>query len=109
MIRFTDNKLSIGSLDIKLEYPIQQVFLYGDLILVLYRPESFQGLGQFQNLVAISSSGESLWKAELPTTSSMDAYYQVLPGSDLVADSYTSFRCHLNPANGKIIGKSFFK
>lgn len=62
------------------------------------------------NLFCYSSDGTVLWKAELPGgEDSEDYYYRVSSRSPLVVNSFSSFRCEIDPASGRIIGKDFFK
>jgi hypothetical protein len=109
MIRFEKSKLTLDGRDFELEYPIQDARELGSRVIVLFRPESSRGVGQFQNLVAYDDEGRKLWAAEIPTNLGMDAYYQLLPGPELIADSYSSFRCTLDPETGVLVAKSFHK
>jgi hypothetical protein len=90
------------------EYPVYDARQVGGMVLVLYRPESYRA-GEFRNLVAFDTSGRELWKAELPTNSSMDSYYQIVSEKPIIADSYCSFRCTIDETTGRIIKKEFFK
>ena len=109
MIDFDGNELHVSGTVFRLEFPIQEVRELASQIIVLFRPDASKGPGQFRNLVAYDPEGSKLWEAELPTNYGMDAYYQLLPGPDLVADSYCSYRCHLDPNTGRITSKEFFK
>lgn len=110
MIEFDGKELHVSGSVFRLEYPIQEVReLANHNVIVLFRPDAFKGPGQFRNLVAYDPEGKKIWEAELPTNYSMDAYYQLLPGPGLVADSYCSYRCHLDPSTGRITSKEFFK
>ena len=90
------------------EYPVYDARLREEILLVLYRPESYQG-GQFRNLVAFDLSGKELWKAELPTNASMDSYYQLVSEKPIIADSYCSYRCTIDEETGRILQKEFYK
>jgi hypothetical protein len=62
------------------------------------------------NLFCYSSDGVVLWKADLPTEEKVeDYYYRVSSWSPLVVNSFSSYRCEIDPATGKIIRKDFFK
>ncbi len=108
MIEIKGNRVNFDGLELDSEYPVQDARQAGDILLVLYRPESFRG-GQFRNLVAFDLSGCEIWKAELPTSMGMDAYYQLVSENPIVADSYCSYRCTIDTSTGKIIKKEFFK
>lgn len=109
MISFQENTVDVAGNSFEVEYPIQDVKVVNELVLVLYKPDAFKGGGQFRNLVAFTKQGEKKWLAELPTTNSMDAYYQFISESPLVVNSYCSFRCELDVATGEILNKEFFK
>lgn len=109
MIKFNGNELHVNGSVFKLEFPIQEAREFGSQIIVLFRPDASKAPGQFRNLVAYDSKGRIIWEAELPTSYSMDAYYQLLPGPRLVADSYCSYRCQLDPATGRITSKEYYK
>lgn len=100
-VRF-DGKEVVG------EFPVYEARCVGEMLLILYRPESYRG-GQFKNLVAFNFSGQELWKAELPTNSSMDSYYKIISEEPLIADSYCSYRCTIDRSTGRIVNKEFFK
>ena len=108
MIEINGNKVRFDGREINGEYPVCDARQARSILLVLYRPESFRG-GQFRNLVAFDLSGCEVWRAELPTSMSMDAYYQIVSESPIIADSYCSYRCTINEATGKILKKEFFK
>ena len=108
MIEIKGDRINFDTFELNCEYPEQDARQIGDILLVLYSPESFQD-GQFRNLVAFDLSGCEVWKAELPTSISMDAYYQIVSEAPIVADSYCSYRCMLDAKTGKILEKEFFK
>lgn len=108
MIEINGNKVRFDGHELEGEYPVYDARKVGDILLVLYRPESFRG-GQFRNLVAFDLSGCEIWRAELPTNMSMDAYYQLVSEDPIVADSYCSYRCTIDSATGKIVKMQFFK
>jgi len=107
-IEIEDNKVRYHGKELTGDYPVYDARFIGELLLVLYRPESHRG-GQFQNLVAFDAEGRQVWKAELPTTSSMDAYYQLVSESPIVVDSYCFYRCTIDAKSGRIVKKEFFK
>lgn len=62
------------------------------------------------NLICYTSEGIVLWKAELPTgDSDGDYYYRVSSRSPLVVNSFSSYRCEIDVATGKILRKEFYK
>jgi hypothetical protein len=108
MIEIKGSKVRFDDIELEGEYPIFDARLVGGMLLVLYRPESYRG-GQFRNLVAFDLSRHELWKAELPTSASMDSYYQLISEKPIIADSYCSYRCTIDGATGRIIKREFFK
>ena len=69
--------------------------------------ESRRGDNPLHNLRAYSSSGELLWEAELPEPA--DYYYKVVSRSPLVALSFSSYRCRIDPGTGRILEAQFLK
>jgi hypothetical protein len=64
--------------------------------------------GWFQNLVRISADGSVIWRAQMPTNSSGEAYVQMrVEGEDLVAWSFTGLMVHLDPETGRIRSREF--
>ncbi len=59
------------------------------------------------NLLGYDSSGARIWEAEFPRHS--DYYYKVTSRTPLVAYSFSSYSCEIDPKSGKIKAKSFFK
>ena len=108
MIKIEGTIVQLDGKELRTDYPVYDARVVDNMLLVLYRPESYRG-GQFRNLVAFDLSGQELWKAELPTNTSMDAYYKLVSEKPIVADSYCSFRCTIDEASGKIVTKEFFK
>ncbi len=104
------NTMRIGNRIVKFEYAVQEAFPFGELIIVWLDPESYQQkFGQFPNIIAFSASGVELWKAELPTNQSGDRFDFIFSKQPLIAGSFTSFRCTIDPETGKIVEKEFLK
>lgn len=72
-----------------------------------YPKERRRGESPLRNLRAYSSSGELLWEAEFPEQA--DYYYRIVSRSPLVALSFSSYRCRIDPATGRIIEAQFLK
>ena len=109
MIHFRDQTLHLDQSVLELDYPIQDIRVFENIVVVLFRPDSFKGSGQFRNLVAYDLSGSRRWTAELPTNLGMDAYYQIVQNDGLVVDSYCSYRCEVELSTGRIIEKESCK
>jgi len=100
----------IDGRQITLPHPVDDAFLLGDLLVILYAPSSVRGdIGQFNNLVALKPSGEPIWSAELPTTETGDCYYQVVSRVPIIASSVKSLVCTLDSLTGRIVRKVFVK
>lgn len=108
-VKFADNSINLDTGVIRLEYPILEAFALEDKTIILFEPDAKSSPGQFHNLVAISPDGRNIWKAELPTTTSSDAYYRLSSRTPLVADSLSSFSVVIDTSNGRIVSKSFYK
>ena len=107
---FSGNSLTVSERSWQVEYPILQAFSLGQKIIVLYDPDAYlEKFGQFPNLVAFSPEGEKLWVAQLPTNESGDCYLRIYLKDGLMADSFKSFSCRIDEANGKIQNKVFYK
>ena len=105
-----DGRLIIDGEKVELEFPAIDVRDLGDVVVVLLDPDSRRGkFGQFANLVAFDRQGELAWRAELPTTTSANCYYRIQSSDPLIADSFCSYRCQLDPRSGEIVAKEFYK
>jgi hypothetical protein len=66
--------------------------------------------GPSHNLVRVQPDGEIAWAAELPTTSSTDAYVAFdLDGEALAGNSWSGHRVVLDRDTGRIVEQSFTK
>lgn len=109
-IGYHENIISINNNDYKLEFSIKEAFLLDDKVIVLFDPDSYiSKFGQFRNLIALDKFGKTIWIAELPTTSSGDCYYMVVSRSPLIANSFQSYTCEIDPETGRIKNKIFYK
>lgn len=110
MITFSGKTVSIGGKSFEVEHPIADAFELGGRIIVLFNPDAYtEKFGQFPNLIALRPTGERLWTAELPTTTSGDRYYKVASRTPLVVYSVNSFECEIDPATGRIVARHFSK
>jgi len=110
MIAFSGKTLLIDGNPLELDYPVADAFELEGRIIVLFNPDAYtEKFGQFPNLIALRSTGERLWTAELPTTTSGDRYYKVTAQPPLVACSIYSQECEIEPATGLIKARRFFK
>jgi hypothetical protein len=102
----------------RMDYAVRDAFwTYGRAIVLLdpdayladpaYGKDRRRGAGPIRNLRAFSADGAQLWQAELPEP--VDYYYQVENRKPLVALSFSSFRCEIDPHTGCITSKEFLK
>jgi hypothetical protein len=88
------------------------------LLLVLLDPDSYlqdpeyrkkrrAGAPAVRNLRAFSMSGTALWDAEMPEDA--DYYHRIVSTDPIEVDSFSSFRCRIDPRNGRILSKHFLK
>lgn len=109
-INFAGNTVFIGDKTVTLEYPVMSAFENKGRIFVLFDPDSFvESFGQFHNLIALDATGNKIWDAQLPTSTSGDRYYQLTSIEPLIADSIYSFTCTLDHESGRILNKEFYK
>ena len=108
----------VGSVELDTGYPAREAFGLEDRVIVLLDPDGYlkdpdypkerrRGKDALRNLRAYSTSGELLWEAEFPEP--VDYYYKIVSRSPLVALSFSSYRCRIDPATGKIIEAEFLK
>jgi hypothetical protein len=110
IISISGRTLYIDGRSFDLEYPIADAFELPGGVIVLFDPDAYtEKFGQFQNLIALKENGESLWKAELPTTTSGDRYYKLAKRLTLAAYSIYSYQCEIDSATGKIKARTFIK
>jgi hypothetical protein len=64
-------------------------------------------MAAIRNLRAFSSSGAALWEAEMPEGA--DYYHKIVNVDPVEVDSFSSFRCRLDPRTGRIVSKRFMK
>jgi hypothetical protein len=100
------------------EYPVKEAFALAEAVCVLLEPDAYlsdtgyskerrRGNGALRNLRAYSPTGELLWEAEFPEQA--DYYYQVVSREPLVALSFSSYRCRIDPGSGRIVDAEFMK
>lgn len=120
-ITYNGSKLQIDGEAVEAPSPIREAFTvqWGVIVLMnqfadLKGPildiREIRNAPKGTNLFCYSPDGIVLWKAELPTgESAEDYYYQVSTRSPLVVNSFSSYRCEIDPRTGKILSKTFYK
>jgi outer membrane protein assembly factor BamB len=110
-VSFEGDLLRVGDKSFRLEHPVKDAFTLATLVIVLFNADSVtRKFGQFANLVAIDpSTGEQVWKAELPSSTTGDHYYKIASHDPLVAYSAQSFVCTIDASTGRIKDKAFVK
>jgi len=117
-LSFNDIKLRIGDCEVVTPWPVLDAFDDGHRIIALLNPDAYltdptykiqrrSGLPPNKNLLAYSYDGHLLWAADFPTN--VDYYYRISSQQPLLVNSFSSFRCEIDPATGKITRKDFFK
>jgi len=100
------------------EYPVKEAFALTEAVCVLLEPDAYlsdaaypkerrRGKGALRNLRAYSPTGALLWEAEFPEQA--DYYYRIVSREPLVALSFSSYRCRIDPASGRIVEAEFMK
>lgn len=104
------SKVTFKGKCINIDYPVLEAYQSEDMVILLLDPDSnLNSVGQFKNLLAFSSNGELLWRAELPTTNSSGCYYKLISVRPLVAASFDSYICEIDINTGKVSNKTFVK
>ena len=110
MVTFSDKTVSIYGKSLEVEHPVIDAFELKGRIIVLFDPDVYtEKFGQFPNLIALRPTGERLWTAELPTTTSGDRYYKIASQTLLVAHSIYSYECQIDAATGRLKSRQFCK
>lgn len=120
-ITYYDSLLEIDGKVVEMPSPIREAFIVERRIIVLMDQfadlkgpildiKEVRNAPKGTNLLCCSPDGIVLWEAELPTgENAEDYYYRISSRSPLVLNSFSSYRCEIDPATGKIIRKDFFK
>lgn len=120
-LTFNGSLLTIDDTVVETPSPIREAFVDGRRILVLMDHfadlkgpvldiKAVRNAPKGTNFFCYSSDGVLLWKAELPVgNEDEDYYYRISSRSPLVVNSFSSYRCEINPEAGKIVRKTFFK
>jgi len=118
---YNDSLLEIDGKAVETPSPIREAFTVERMVIVLMDQfadlkgpildiQEVRNAPKGTNLFCYSPDGIVLWKAELPTEDKVeDYYYRISSRSPLVVNSFSSYRCVIDPATGKIIRKDFFK
>jgi hypothetical protein len=103
-----DGRLLLNGVPIRTPYRVQEAVVSDERAIALYDPDDApREYGSFANLVAMDAEGSELWKAELPQSPA--SYYKLVSVDPLVALSWASFRCTIDPATGRILEAQWFK
>jgi hypothetical protein len=117
-ITYAGNQLLLDGGSILTEFPIQDAVDLDQRVVVLLDPDSYlsdtaystdrrRGNNPVRNLLAYSRSGELLWEADFPEQA--DYYYRLVSSVPLVALSFSSYECEIDPQTGRIISRKFLK
>lgn len=117
-IEYSGNRISLDTNIFTVDWPIRIAHESNQMILVLYDPNLYlrnpaakereRELGRaIRNLVAFTSDGTLLWEAQFPTSN--DYYIEVNPLDLLTVDSFSGYRCNIDPSSGRIISKIFHR
>lgn len=117
-VTFQDKTLTIDGLTLQMQWPVLDAVEQGDKVFVLLDPDSYlldteykrvrrQGGPSIRNLLAFDNAGKKLWEADLPESS--DYYYWISAAHPLTVNSFSSYRCQINPDTGAIQDREFLK
>jgi outer membrane protein assembly factor BamB len=66
--------------------------------------------GAFNNLILLRPDGTVIWRAELPNSSSGDAYVEFqFSNGKLFANSWSGYRVEIDVSSGKLLTREFVK
>lgn len=111
-------EVTFNGTTLTLDHAIREAFELDGRVIVLIDPDDYladpgyeqarrRGDESLRNLRAYSASGELLWEAEFPEAA--DYYYRIVSRQPLVALSFSSYRCRIDPASGRIAEAEFIK
>lgn len=117
-VTYQGRTVTVDGTSYTMPYEIREAFGLDEIAIVLLDPNAYlndptygkerrRGVNPLHNLFGIDNSGRVLWEAEF--AEAVDYYYRVASRSPLVALSFSSFRCEIDPFTGKIVKKQFFK
>ena len=103
-----DHTLRIADIEIKLDYPVLETLIYGDLVIVVVEPSPQEDLRA--NVFAFNSNGRKVWTIEPATTAEVEGsvvYTGVGESSDgkLLAHTWSEETYIVNPENGSVIAR----
>jgi hypothetical protein len=118
LIENTGSQLVIDGRSLKTRFPVLEAADLGQRVIVLLDPDSYlgdptyardrrRGDNPVRNLQAYSRTGVLLWEADFPEQA--DYYYRLVSSAPLVALSFSSYECEIDPQTGRITSKSFVK
>jgi hypothetical protein len=109
-VKFDGKLLTIDDRIVPMPHEIRDALALGDKFIVFLDPDADLGSsGKYSNLVAVDSGGRLVWWAELPTERDSDVFTRIVSREPLVADSFSSFECEIDPGNGRLLSTRFFK
>jgi hypothetical protein len=119
-VNFSGKSLEIDGRSIETRWDIQEAFEVGGKVIALLdffatikQPvlhiREIRDLPKGRNLHCFSKEGALLWEAEFPEGDGPDYYYSVTSRVPLVANSFSSYRCEIDPDTGKILRRQFYK
>jgi hypothetical protein len=117
-LTFIGRTILIDDQSVEMPWPVLDAIEQGDKVFVLFDPDSYlldpnykasrrQGVPAIKNLIAITKTGAKLWEAEMPEAS--DYYYRISSSVPLLANSFSSYQCEIDPKNGIIRNMEFLK
>lgn len=110
--------VKIDGKSVRMEFMVRDSFWMESRAIVLLDPDAFldnpvygaqrrRARKPVQNLRAYSPAGELLWQAQQPELE--DHYYRIESRDQLVALSFSAYRCDIDPATGRIASKTRLK
>jgi hypothetical protein len=120
-ISYEGTSLNIGGRIVETPWPVREAFELDGRVVALLDQQAhlkvpildireMRNAPRGRNLFCYSPDGRLQWKAEFPGgDDSEDYYYRISSRSPLKVNSFSSFRCEIDPETGRIIRKEFYK
>jgi hypothetical protein len=109
--------VKIDGKPVRMEHLVRDAFWAGGHAIVLLDPDAYFDDPAYggrkaprepiRNLRAYAPSGELVWEAQQPQV--QDHYYLIESHDPLVALSFSAYRCDIDLASGRILGKKRLK
>jgi hypothetical protein len=94
---------------LEFELPVLEAILVENQLLVIHDYMASPQDKPARNLVSYSMSGQRLWVADNPSTSTSDAYTNFLSEQPLRVGNFAGYECVISLSTGRLESSAFIK